>query len=60
MSAVCWTARPDRKDLKRVYQILTGELGENLELGAMHLAEYGDPRALPLLSAAIEFCRVSP
>jgi HEAT repeat protein len=39
---------------ERVYQILTGELEENLELGAMHLAEYGDPRALPLLSAAID------
>jgi hypothetical protein len=39
---------------ERVYLIMTGELEANLELGAMHLAEYGDPHALPLLSAAID------
>ncbi len=39
---------------ERIYQILTEELEENPDLGAGHLAEYGDPRALPLLSAAID------
>src|SRR5712692_237845 len=36
----------------RIYEILTGMLQENPEYGAMSLADYGDPRALPLLSAA--------
>jgi hypothetical protein len=38
----------------RIYDILAAELREDPELGAMHFAEYGDPRALPLLLAALD------
>jgi HEAT repeat protein len=38
----------------RIYQILIDELEQDTELGAMHLADYGDPRAIPLLSAALD------
>jgi SEC-C motif len=38
----------------RAFEILAAALKENPELGAMSFAEYGDPRALPLLSAALD------
>jgi hypothetical protein len=38
----------------RIYQILIDELEHDTEPGAMHLADYGDPRAIPLLSAALD------
>ena len=38
----------------RIYQLLVEELVSEMELGAMHLADYGDDRALPLLSAALD------
>src|SRR4051794_36398395 len=38
----------------RIYELLTGELEHDPEPGAMHLADYGDPRAIPLLSAALD------
>jgi HEAT repeat protein len=38
----------------RIYQILIDELASETEAGAMHLADYGDPRAIPLLSAALD------
>jgi hypothetical protein len=39
---------------ERIYQLLVDELERDMEPGAMHLADYGDPRALPLLSAALD------
>jgi HEAT repeat protein len=38
----------------RIYELLTSELEHDPEPGAMHLADYGDPRAIPLLSAALD------
>ena len=42
----------------RLFQILLRTLGEDVELGAGSLAEYGDPAALPYLGAALDACEV--
>ncbi len=38
---------------ERVFQILVAALPENLGFGATNLAQYGDPRAVPILQAAL-------
>jgi hypothetical protein len=49
-------ARHARDD--RIFQILLRTLGEDVELGAGALAEYGDPAALPYLGAVLDACEV--
>lgn len=44
----------------RILPILLRALEEKVELGAGLLAEYGDPAALPHLSAALDACEVDP
>ena len=38
---------------ERVFQILVAALPEGLGFGATNLAQYGDPRALPILQSAL-------
>jgi NADPH-dependent ferric siderophore reductase len=38
----------------RIYEVLLETLARSPELGAIHLAEYGDPRAIPALSEAFD------
>lgn len=44
----------------RILPILLQALEEDVELGAGLLAEYGDPAALPHLTAALDACEVDP
>lgn len=43
---------------EELYEILVGYLRDNPERGAQALAEYGDPRALPLLAAVYDGLKV--
>lgn len=45
---------------ERVFRILARLLEEDVEFGAMLLAEYGDARAVPLLSAALDEYQPKP
>lgn len=43
----------------RIFSIFLQRLQENVELGACEFAEYGDPAALPHLSAALDKCKLA-
>lgn len=45
---------------KRIFVHLLDALAESPEAGAMYLAEYGDPAALPELSRALDAYQISP
>ena len=53
-SALCSILASTRVRDERIFQLLLRQLIEEPEVGAMNLAEYGDPRALPDLSRAFD------
>jgi hypothetical protein len=44
----------------RILRVLLARLAANVELGAILLGQYGDPAALPQLSAALDGCEPDP